>query len=232
MPTRTLRIVNKSSHRSARALAAVEASRQAINRQLRDVARAWGEIVYTIAADAHARGFDIVLLDDADQAGDLGYHDLDPQGRPYARVFVDPILDNGVPGCAAPTRCRSRSRTRCVSSSAIRARTTGSRTRAARSSRRSSAIPWRAARTGSRCATGAVSVSDFVYPDWFNPYVPEGTQVDYMRCCASRSRSHPTATSSITPRPACATSGVGRIRAGARRRSAPASRTSLRHRLG
>ncbi len=26
-----------------------------------------------------------------------------------------------------------------------------------------------------------VSVSDFVYPDWFNPYVPEGTQVDFMK---------------------------------------------------
>ena len=25
-----------------------------------------------------------------------------------------------------------------------------------------------------------VSVSDFVYPDWFNPYVPPGTRVDRM----------------------------------------------------
>lgn len=41
--------------------------------------------------DAHL----ITILDDADQANALGYHDLTPDGRPYARVFVKPTLESG-----------------------------------------------------------------------------------------------------------------------------------------
>ncbi len=37
----------------------------------------------------------LVLFDNADQAGALGYHDETPQGMPYGRVFVHDILDNG-----------------------------------------------------------------------------------------------------------------------------------------
>ena len=37
----------------------------------------------------------VVIFDDADQAGALGYHDRDPQGRPYARVFAGPVLEHG-----------------------------------------------------------------------------------------------------------------------------------------
>src|SRR6478609_5619456 len=37
----------------------------------------------------------VYILDNADVAGALGYHDEDPHGRPYARVFVDPTLQNG-----------------------------------------------------------------------------------------------------------------------------------------
>lgn len=37
----------------------------------------------------------IVILDNADQAGALGYHTEDDNGNPWGRVFVAPILDNG-----------------------------------------------------------------------------------------------------------------------------------------
>ncbi len=37
----------------------------------------------------------VVLFDHADQAGILGFHDETPDGRVYARVFVQPILDAG-----------------------------------------------------------------------------------------------------------------------------------------
>lgn len=38
----------------------------------------------------------IYLLPTSDVANALGYHDVtDPQGRPYSRVFVDPIIQNG-----------------------------------------------------------------------------------------------------------------------------------------
>lgn len=37
----------------------------------------------------------LYLLQDADQAGALGYHDTDTSGRPLAKVFVGPVLANG-----------------------------------------------------------------------------------------------------------------------------------------
>lgn len=39
----------------------------------------------------------VVVLDDPDVAGALGYHDLDPNGKPYARVFNAPTVAAGVP---------------------------------------------------------------------------------------------------------------------------------------
>lgn len=48
-------------------------------------------------ADGHAPAgvSPLVLFDDADQADALGYHDIDPHGLPYGRVFVHTILDAG-----------------------------------------------------------------------------------------------------------------------------------------
>ncbi len=37
----------------------------------------------------------LVVLDDPDQADALGYHDETPEGAPYARTFVSPVLDHG-----------------------------------------------------------------------------------------------------------------------------------------
>jgi hypothetical protein len=34
------------------------------------------------------------ILDDSDQASALGYHDQDPYGDPYGRVFVNPIINS------------------------------------------------------------------------------------------------------------------------------------------
>jgi hypothetical protein len=37
----------------------------------------------------------LVVFDSADQAGALGYHAVTPQGLPYGKIFVTPILENG-----------------------------------------------------------------------------------------------------------------------------------------
>lgn len=37
----------------------------------------------------------IILFDSPDQANVLGYHSEGPDGRPYGKVFVSPVLDNG-----------------------------------------------------------------------------------------------------------------------------------------
>lgn len=72
----------------------------AVGRQLHEVATVWDRKLpvcrgYKTTADVPADAYPIVILDDADQADALGYHDIDPQGRPYGRVFAKTILDNG-----------------------------------------------------------------------------------------------------------------------------------------
>ncbi len=37
----------------------------------------------------------LTIFDDSDQSGFLGYHRVTPDGRPYLRVFVNPILTHG-----------------------------------------------------------------------------------------------------------------------------------------
>lgn len=72
-----------------------------VNRQLRDhAAPAWGllppSVIYLPGGPAGARYDAIIgLLDDADQAGDLGWHTEGPDAKVYGRVFARPVLDNG-----------------------------------------------------------------------------------------------------------------------------------------
>jgi hypothetical protein len=44
---------------------------------------------------APAGAFPLVIMDDPDQAGALGYHTEDPDGKVWGRVFVKPVLENG-----------------------------------------------------------------------------------------------------------------------------------------
>lgn len=70
----------------------------ACHAQLRDhVSPAWGKRTTPVHClhTAPIAAYQVVVLDNADQAGTLGYHDETPQGQPYARVFAGPVLDNG-----------------------------------------------------------------------------------------------------------------------------------------
>ena len=67
----------------------------------RDLAPAWSRSPISVSvgspsdAEPSPVTAPVVIFDDADQAGALGYHDRDPHGRPYARVFASPVLDHG-----------------------------------------------------------------------------------------------------------------------------------------
>jgi hypothetical protein len=66
----------------------------------RHVAPAWGRVTSPVAAleagaPVPAAAYPLVLFDDAEQAGELGYHAETPDGRPYGRVFVGPVIDHG-----------------------------------------------------------------------------------------------------------------------------------------
>lgn len=73
----------------------------AVSRQLyEDYADLWearGSDVFVVGAlhEVPQGACIVAILDDADQAGALGYHDTTPDGRPYARVFLGPILADG-----------------------------------------------------------------------------------------------------------------------------------------
>jgi hypothetical protein len=72
-----------------------------VNHQARfHAAPAWGvtppTVIY-LRDEMHAPPGSAVLgvLDNADQAGDLGWHTEGPDGTVYGRVFVQPVLANG-----------------------------------------------------------------------------------------------------------------------------------------
>lgn len=73
-----------------------------VNRQLRDhVAPAWGLLppsaVYIPPEGTSGMRYDAIIgiFDDADQAGDLGWHTEGPDADVYGRVFARPVLDHG-----------------------------------------------------------------------------------------------------------------------------------------
>src|SRR6266581_152414 len=55
----------------------------------------WSCVYYADASTVPNSADRLWLLDDSDSAGALGYHDQDPSGQPYGRVFVRPILESG-----------------------------------------------------------------------------------------------------------------------------------------
>jgi hypothetical protein len=93
--SRRIVIEDQTSPRIRIAAGTLEAITRAVDHQLHDVAKAWGAYVFDLVDDVRRSGWHVVLLDDADQAGALGYHDVTPDGAPYARVFVRDIVDNG-----------------------------------------------------------------------------------------------------------------------------------------
>lgn len=74
---------------------------KAVQKQIRDdVAPAWGKKAKTVRfvtspTRAPHNAWIVVVLNDADQAGALGYHSTDSRGRVYARVFAKTAQDYG-----------------------------------------------------------------------------------------------------------------------------------------
>lgn len=65
----------------------------------RDAAPAWGKAAKKVTlkapGKAPANSWVVVILDDADQAGALGYHSVDEKGRVYGRVFAKTAKEYG-----------------------------------------------------------------------------------------------------------------------------------------
>lgn len=148
----------------------------ALRAQALELAELWERVpaevrLYASLASIPRGACIIALLDDADQAGVLGYHDVTPDGRSYARVFAKTILDAGgtvltgplsVSACASHEMCEAF----CDPGAQLWATIDG---------------------TGGQVALEAcdpvqdssyvlkgVAVSDFVLPAYFNPFDTKG----------------------------------------------------------
>lgn len=89
-----IKLVNQSTMVSAaeRAKAA-----RVCTKQIGEWRRDWHEKMSYVNLEPKKYDAEIVLLDNADQANALGYHDVDPNGMPYGRVFIQVCRQAGVP---------------------------------------------------------------------------------------------------------------------------------------
>jgi hypothetical protein len=89
-------ILQLISHSSRLSPTDVDTIARVVDSQLTyHVAARWEMTPWRMLAQPWSGAFPMVIFDHADQADALGYHDVDPHGHPYGRVFVDPILQNG-----------------------------------------------------------------------------------------------------------------------------------------
>lgn len=127
----------------------------------------------------------IAVLDDADQAGDLGWHTEGPDADVYGRVFARPVLDNG--GNALTNQLSV-----CSVLSHEVIETLGDSACNCWAQRADGSLAaWElcdpvegdsyrlslASRAGT---TLSGTVSDFVFPAWFNPDESSGAPLDQM----------------------------------------------------
>lgn len=149
----------------------------------RHVAPMWNRGPWEIVEDQpETVGYPIVILDDPDQAGVLGYHTKSPGGKVWGRVFVKPVFSSRgsmLRGSLSVSAVLSHEVIEAYCNPDINI--------------------WARRKDGLLIAYEAcdpvendcydvvtksgkpVSVSNFVLPSWFDPYPAPGTQFDYMK---------------------------------------------------
>jgi hypothetical protein len=173
----------------------------AVNRQLRtDVAPAWGllpvPVVY-LAADPNVPGSAVLgIFDNADQAGDLGWHTEVSGGVVYGRVFAAPVLANGGDVLSKPLSVAS-----VLSHEAIETlldmacdlwADNGNGTSYAREGCDAVESDSYLTMLGTGTSALQVSVSDFLAPAWFDPNAAPGSEFDFMRLLTAPFEVRPT----------------------------------------
>lgn len=123
----------------------------------------------------------VVMLDTADQAGALGYHDETPDGQQYSRVFAKTTMDNGgeaTMGALSVSSVLSHEVLEMfVDPTCMGWEDNGSGKLYAREV----GDPVESDSYGVKLRPGGtVEVSNFVYPAWFDAQAPKGAQLDHM----------------------------------------------------
>jgi hypothetical protein len=176
----TINIINNSTKvNDSDLLLMVEAVITQLNQH---VAPAWLTAPWNIVLNQpETIGYPIVIFDDSDSAGALGYHTESPSGKVWGRVFVNPILNNG-----GTILLGSLSVSAVLSHEVIEAycnpnvnlwADTFTGTMIAREA----ADPVEDDFYDITTKSGAkVSVSNFVTPMWFDPQSADGSKFDHM----------------------------------------------------
>jgi hypothetical protein len=85
-------VVNQSSHVTS---AEVRRMVVSIRKVARELDRLWGWAYTPVRFSPADDAITMLLVDNADVANALAYHDVDPHGKPYGRVFTQTILSMG-----------------------------------------------------------------------------------------------------------------------------------------
>jgi hypothetical protein len=125
----------------------------------------------TVAKDFQKGKWAMLFLDDADQAGVLGYHDLTPDGLPLSKVFVRTTTQDGE--VVSVTACHELCE--MLVDPAINLCSTGPKNLLY-------AYETCDAVEEETFTIDGVQMSDFVYPSWFEDFhKPGSTQFDYLK---------------------------------------------------
>ena len=160
-----------------------------VDKQLREhVAPAWGFAPPTVVFLRKAAEFPydaiIGVLDDADQAGDLGWHTEGPDADVYGRVFAAPVLQNGGNALTNALSVCSVLSHECLETLGDSAcnrwaqRADGSQVAVELGDPVEGDSYEITISSAAEAVTG--TVSDFVLPAWFNPDAAAGP-TDYMK---------------------------------------------------
>lgn len=125
----------------------------------------------------------LVILDDSDQAGALGYHDLTPEGLPIGKVFAASDLKAGTSWSVTA----SHELLEMLADPNINLTVLVQNAANGASGPTGTGMLY-AYEVCDACEDDSfgyqinnILVSDFVYPTWFETFRPQGTQFDHMR---------------------------------------------------
>ncbi len=176
-------IVNQSKRVTAKECRAMAA---AVAKQVkRDFAPAWGMLAVPVRV-AHAvpvGAFPIYIQDTPDEDGALGYH-TEEGDQEYARIFVDPVLDNGGVVLFDPKDYQRSSVASVLSHEVlelladpfVNSWVEGTRTKHGNLYSLEVCDPVEA----EQYAIDSVAVSNFVLPEWFNTDVTRTDKYDFL----------------------------------------------------
>lgn len=159
---------------------------QACSLQLkRDCAPLWSRTGGTVAYFADEKHCPpdsniIYLFDAADQAGALGYHDETPEGAEYGRVFVQTIMEAGgktLEGSLSVSAVLSHEVLELWGDPNCNLWADGTN---GKSVAFELSDPVENDIYEINVRGGPVSVSNFILPDWFDPFAPEPHRFDFL----------------------------------------------------